>query len=480
VGIQEQDKDHNYIRNTTSNVPTTAAYGTWEIVTTSVTVTDPNTAFCQFIVFPYGGTGGYFFIDDVYFSFKKPVVTVYDKDNMIQDPEIVLTESNADERYWGLANTQMDLELNTFNADGQETPDGNSAIKIVNRGTPYETNTLWEYNSIETRWRYRTFAVTPDDRFYIEAKVFESLDSDADDNDFKAVIWVGNNDRAFTSLNGISLRPPAKGVWETVSSQISLWKPNYDNYNTWEATATYNADDIVKYDGGDNSNIALYRCLNDGTSGTGTVPPNQSYWVRADESRLGNFGIMTENCTSGYFLIDDIILSRIDSAENAPNILFDPSFSVTTSETDQRHWRRSATVEWGSSYGYDASPGIRFPIDGEENWTQEMDGHNAKRDHPVKQGDRFWIQCRVKRSADADGGIFRLGIHERDKGNNYLRQTLADVVTAAGDEKWETVTVSVTVSDSRAVFCNLYIASYEGTTGYFFVDDIVFSRHPPP
>lgn len=149
----------------------------------------------------------------------------------------------------------------------------------------------------------------------MEASVFESLDSDANDiSDLKAGIWVGNNDRSYTSWNPASIRPSAKGVWETVSGIITIWKPNVDEWPAWDSGLTYNAGDVVRYDGGTNGSIHMYRCLNDETSGLGTEPSNVSYWVRADDSQIANFGIFSENCTTGFFLVDDIVLFKIEPA----------------------------------------------------------------------------------------------------------------------------------------------------------------------
>lgn len=61
---------------------------------------------------------------------------VRDIKNMIQDPFFQLTRSGTDTRYWGFTEPDMEVEFNTFNIEGEVSPNGNPAVKIFNRTTP--------------------------------------------------------------------------------------------------------------------------------------------------------------------------------------------------------------------------------------------------------------------------------------------------------------------------------------------------------
>jgi hypothetical protein len=313
VGIQEWDNEDNHLGDTVASVSSIESDDTWEVVSASITVQEAGTAFCNLFMlfYPSDGAAGYFYIDDVHFSQQDPAITFNDTNNLLQDPCFQLTQSNTDIRYWWLnSSNRFDVEWNTFDTLGQFDANGNPAVRINNIGDGI-ISWLWEKTPYPSRFTVRTFPIGLGDRFYVEARVFESPDSDADDpNDFKAVIWAGDHDRISQSFNSVTLRPSDKGMWQTVSGEITIFQPNPDDYDEWSASATYNNDgDIVKHDTNGTGDYLLYRCLADGTTGAATEPPNRNYWARYDNPQLGNFGIYSENCTAGHFLVDDVILS---------------------------------------------------------------------------------------------------------------------------------------------------------------------------
>lgn len=157
--------------------------------------------------------------------------------------------------------------------------------------------------------------------------------------------------------------------------------------------------------------------------------------------------------------------------QDSGNLVTDPTFSLTTSDTDNTYWETDEST-WDSAIGYGSTPGMYIQANGDGSAAEMRirDSGIIKKFSAV-YGDRFHFVLYAKKSADFDGK-FRFAVWQYNSVGSALGAVIKTYAYSALSTDYVILSGYADLNQADVAYVALGFYTSTGTTGGVYVDNV--------